>query len=167
MTDDRRSSRVADLTARLLRTRWLVRAPIWIFRAGLGRVFGQRLLMLEHLGRKSQQPRYVVLEVVDRTESGYVLAAGFGERTQWLRNLDAHPRAHVSIGARTRIPVEARRLTPAEAAETLRRYAARNPRAWAKLRPVFERTLGSPVSEFGTTLPLVELIETPPDQCGG
>ncbi|MBQ0922528.1 nitroreductase family deazaflavin-dependent oxidoreductase [Saccharopolyspora endophytica] len=164
MTDDR-SSRVANLAARLLRTRWLVRAPIWIFRAGLGGVFGQRLLMLEHVGRKSRQPRYVVLEVVDRTETGYVLAAGFGERTQWLRNLDAHPGAHVSVGARSRVPVEARRLTPAEAAETLQRYAARNPRAWAKLRPVFERTLGAPISESGTTLPMVALTETRP--CGG
>ena len=166
MKDDR-SSRVVDLAARLLRTRWLVRAPIGIFRAGVGWVFGERLLMLEHLGRKSQQPRYVVLEVVDRTETGYVLAARFGERTQWLRNLDAHPGAHVSIGARVRIPVEARRLTPAEATETLQRYAARNPRAWAKLRPIFERTLGAPISESGTTLPMVALTETRPDSCGG
>jgi hypothetical protein len=99
MTDDR-SSRVAKLAARLLRTRWLVRAPIWIFRAGLGGVFGQRLLMLEHVGRKSRQPRYVVLEVVDRTETGYVLAAGFGERTQ--RTAHADDDAAVPRGRRTR-----------------------------------------------------------------
>ncbi|MEB3371148.1 nitroreductase family deazaflavin-dependent oxidoreductase [Saccharopolyspora mangrovi] len=152
----------ARLAERLLRTRWLVRAPIWLFRARLGWVFGKRLLMLEHLGRKSRQPRYVVLELVDRTASGYVVAAGFGERTQWLRNLDAHPDAHVSIGARMRIPVTARRLAPAEAAETLQRYAARNPRAWAKLRPVFERTLGTPITDTGTALPMIALTEKAP-----
>ncbi|SFS86423.1 nitroreductase family deazaflavin-dependent oxidoreductase [Saccharopolyspora flava] len=150
---------MTDLAVTLLRTRWLVRAPIWLFRARLGFVFGQRLLMLEHLGRKSGRPRYVVLEVVDRTATGYVLAAGFGERTQWLRNLDAHPNAHVSIGTRTHVPVTARRLQPDEAAQILRRYAARNPRAWAKLRPVFERTLGAPIWESGTTLPMVLLTE--------
>ncbi|WP_406688418.1 nitroreductase family deazaflavin-dependent oxidoreductase [Saccharopolyspora sp. ID03-671] len=143
---------------KLLRTRWLVRAPIWLFRARLGVVFGSRLLMLEHVGRKSGQPRYAVLEVVDRTDTGYVLAAGFGERTQWLRNLDAHPNAHVSIGTRTRIPVTARRLTAEEVAATLRRYETRHPKAWARLRPVFEKTLEAPI---GTTLPMIALTEAP------
>lgn len=74
-----------------------------------------------------------------------------------LRNLDAHPHAHVSIGSRTRVPVVAQRLTPTEAAEAIRRYAARHPRASARLAPVFERTLGAPITEAGTTLPLVRL----------
>ncbi|RRO13646.1 nitroreductase family deazaflavin-dependent oxidoreductase [Saccharopolyspora rhizosphaerae] len=156
------SGKDANLAERLLRTRWLVRAPIWLFRARLGWVFGTRLLLLEHLGRKSRQPRSAVLEVVDRTDSGYVVASGFGEQAQWLRNLDAHPEAFVSTGARTRIPVTARRLPPAEATATLRRYAARNPRAWAKLRPVLERTLGARIDESGTTLPLVALEERCP-----
>lgn len=37
--------------AALLRVRWFVRAPIWLFRARLGGLFGSRLLMLEHVGR--------------------------------------------------------------------------------------------------------------------
>lgn len=145
------------LAGRALSTRWLVRAPIWLYRARLGVLFGSRLLMLEHIGRISGEPRYVVLEVVDRSDGGYTVAAGFGERTQWLRNLDAHPHAHVSIGSRTRVPVVAQRLTPTEAAEAIRRYAARHPRAWTRLAPVFERTLGAPITESGTTLPLVRL----------
>jgi hypothetical protein len=37
---------VARLGAAALRARWLVRAPIWLYRAHLGIVFGRRLLML-------------------------------------------------------------------------------------------------------------------------
>jgi hypothetical protein len=42
------SSPVAAWAARLLRVRWIVRAPVWLYRARLGFVFGSRLLMLEH-----------------------------------------------------------------------------------------------------------------------
>lgn len=141
----------------MLRTRWIVRAPIWLYRAHLGFLFGTRLLMLEHRGRTSGLTRYVTLEVVDRTADSYVVAAGFGERAQWLRNLDAHPRAHISVGTRFRVPVTATRLGPDEAAVALREYAARHPRAWAQLKPVFEETLGAPINESGTALPLVRL----------
>ena len=57
---------LGGLGARALRTRWLVRAPINLYRVGLGFLFGTRLLMLEHVGRRTGARRYVVLEVVDR-----------------------------------------------------------------------------------------------------
>jgi len=72
---------VARIGARGLTTRWLVRAPIGIYRAGLRFVFGSRLLMLEHRGRSSGRRRFVVLEVVDRpARDEYVIASGFGPR---------------------------------------------------------------------------------------
>jgi hypothetical protein len=43
--------------ARLLRVRWLVRAPVWAYRARLGALFGSRLVMLEHTGRTSGRRR--------------------------------------------------------------------------------------------------------------
>lgn len=46
-------------------------------------MFGPRLLMLEHTGRKTGILRYVVLEAVDHPDPGtYVVAAGFGDRAQ-------------------------------------------------------------------------------------
>lgn len=117
-----------------------------MFPAHLGFLFGTRLLMLEHVGRSRGQPRGVVLEVVDRQRDAIVVAAGFGEQ------------AHVSLGLR--VPVTAARLTEPEAAEALRHYASRRPRSWAKLKPVFERTLEAPIDETGT-LPLVRLTPTP------
>lgn len=50
-----RTDRLTTLGVRSLRTRWLVRAPIWLCRAGLGAVLGSRSLMLEHTGRTSRQ----------------------------------------------------------------------------------------------------------------
>ena len=121
----------------LLRTRWLVRAPIWLYRARLGAIFGHRLLMLEHRGRVSGQRRYVVLEVVERRgEDEYVVVAGLGPSSQWYRNIKAHPHVHVSVGLRHRVPAAAEQLDPAAAAETLERYRHQHPTAFARLEPV-------------------------------
>jgi len=79
----RTSPSAAAWAARLMRVRWVVRAPVWLYRARLGFVFGPRLLMLEHTGRKTGILRYAVLEPVDHPDPGtYVVAAGFGNRAQ-------------------------------------------------------------------------------------
>jgi F420H(2)-dependent quinone reductase len=87
------TSSLAAWGARLMRVRWVVRAPVWLYRARLGFVFGSRLLMLEHTGRETGIRRYVVLEAVDHPHAGtYIVAAGFGDRAQWLRNVRADAR---------------------------------------------------------------------------
>jgi deazaflavin-dependent oxidoreductase (nitroreductase family) len=152
------SSRAAALAARLLRTRWVVRAPVWLYRARLGLVFGSRLLMLEHTGRKSGVPRYVVLEAVDHPHPRtYVVAAGFGDRAQWLRNVRASPRVRVYTGSRRPVAATARPLTSEETAAALTAYARAHPRAWAALKPVFEATLGARIGSDGTSLPMIAL----------
>jgi deazaflavin-dependent oxidoreductase (nitroreductase family) len=152
------SSLAPALAARLLRTRWIVRAPVWLYRARLGFVFGSRLLMLEHTGRKTGVRRYVVLEAVDRPDPRtYIVAAGFGDRAQWLRNVRATPRVRVYAGSRRPAPAIARPLTSEETAVALTAYARRHPRAWAALRPVFENTLGARIDSDGTSLPMVAL----------
>jgi len=157
-------SRTARLADRLLRNRRLVRAPIWLYRARLGFLFGHRLLMLEHRGRKTGARRYVVLEVVDHPAPGeYVVASGFGKRAQWLRNVMHDPQVRVYLGSRAPAAATATLLDPEQAGAVLRRYAARHPRAWQRLKPVFEQTLGAPITEEGTSLPLVRLdIPTAP-----
>lgn len=145
---------VARIGARALKTRWLMRLPIWLYRAGLGFVFGSRLLMLEHIGRVSGVRRYVVLEVVDRVDRReYVVVAAFGQRAQWYRNVLANPQVRVSCGFRRRIPAVARPMTDEESAAVLRRYAVAHPRAWANLRPTIERAVGREVD----VLPMVSL----------
>ena len=152
------SSPAATVAARLLRTRWIVRAPVWLYRARLGFMFGSRLLMLEHTGRKSGIRRYVVLEAVDHPDPHtYIVAAGFGDRAQWLRNVRASPRVRVYTGYHRPVPAIARPLTSEETAAALTAYARRHPRAWAALKPVFEATLGARIDSDGTSLPMIAL----------
>ncbi|NUP54166.1 MAG: nitroreductase family deazaflavin-dependent oxidoreductase [Catenulispora sp.] len=144
----------AKVGARVLKTRWMVRAPISLYRAGLGFLLGSRLLMLQHRGRKTGQARYVVLEVVEHSKRDeYVVVSGFGEKSQWYRNVETDPRVRVSSGFRRSVPAEATLLDPAESAEVLHRYEQEHPRAWARLRPTIEEAAGHPVD----TLPMVRL----------
>lgn len=142
----------------MLRVRWFVRAPIWLYRARLGVIFGHRLLMLEHVGRNTGQRRFVVLEVVDHPAPGrYVVVSGFGVRAQWFRNVEVNPHVRVYLVSRAPATATARRLDAAAASAALGRYAHAHPRAWAKLRPVLEDTLGTSVDEHSTELPMIAL----------
>ena len=157
MTTGRRHS-IARAGAALLRARWFARAPIWLYRARLGAVFGSRLLMLEHVGRTSGRRRFVVLEIVDHPVLGrYVVVSGFGGRAQWFRNVEANPQVHVRLGSRKPSPALAHRLDAEDSAAALGRYVSAHPRSWAKLRPVLEQTLGTSIDEHGPDLPMIAL----------
>ena len=146
---------LTGLAARALRTRAFVRAPIPLYRHGLGWMAGGRMLMLEHRGRRSGRARFVCLEVVDRPGPGrIVVVSGFGERAEWYRNLRADAACFVSIGRLRRVPARARFMTSAEAAAALDAYQVAHPRAWARLRAAIEKAAGHPVSQ----LPMVELL---------
>jgi deazaflavin-dependent oxidoreductase (nitroreductase family) len=151
-------SRVAAMGARVLRIRALMRLPIWIYRAHAGALLGSRLIMLEHIGRKSGIRRNVVLEVVGHpTPDAWLVASGFGDKAQWFRNITANPRVRVYAGSRPPAAASARVLAQNEADRALRDYISRNPRAWNRFRPVLERTLGRPIADTDTALPIVEL----------
>jgi deazaflavin-dependent oxidoreductase (nitroreductase family) len=138
-------SRSSELLGRLLRNRRLVRAPIWLYRLGLGFLFGRRMLLLEHVGRKSGVRRYAVLEVVDhpRTDE-YVIVSGFGEQAQWYRNVVANPHVRVSVGVRRNVPALATPLTPEVVDETLDRYAEHHPWTWRTLKDAMAAAMDSP-----------------------
>lgn len=145
--------------ARALQTRALVRAPIFFYRHRLGRLMGQRILMLEHRGRASGQRRYVCLEVVERAAPTKItVVSGFGARAQWYRNLVAEPQCRVSVGGWNSVPAIARMLSPEESQATLSRYQAAHPATWRRLKGVLEQAAGSEVD----TLPMVELTLSPP-----
>ena len=144
-----------DVAETLLRTRWLVRAPIGLYRAGFGWLLGHRFLLLEHLGRVTNERRFVVVEVVDRGPNRLLIVSGFGRRAQWYRNLEANGVAFVSIGTASRVPAKVRLLDDAESRVALDDYARRHPLAYRVLEPVLTRLSDDSVP------PMVEL--TPPD----
>ncbi|MEO7058301.1 MAG: nitroreductase family deazaflavin-dependent oxidoreductase [Lapillicoccus sp.] len=157
-TTSRVARAIAVRAAALLRVRWFVRAPIWLYRARLGFLFGSRLLMLEHTGRRSGARRYVVLEVIARpTPSSYIVVSGFGARAQWFRNVQADPHVRVYLGGRRPAPATAHPLAPRQSAAALATYSTAHPRAWRTLKPVLETTLGARIGEQESSLPLVAL----------
>ena len=115
-------------------TRAFMRAPIWLYRVGLGGLLGQRFVHITHLGRVSGRARHVVLEVVSKeTASGtYYVAAAWGERSDWYRNLMKTPRCTVQVGRAT-FDATAMRLDPDAAEEVLLDYARKHPTAMRAL----------------------------------
>ena len=151
------SSRLSTIGGRILRTRWLVRAPIQLYKARLGFLFGARTLMLEHVGRTSGQRRYVVLEVFGHPEPDvYLVVSGFGSQAQWYRNLEINSTARIWIRGRRAVPARAEPLSAAEADAALEAYIAQHPKAWANLKAVIETTVGHPI-ERGSDLLVIAL----------
>jgi deazaflavin-dependent oxidoreductase (nitroreductase family) len=114
--------------------RWLLRLPIWLYRFGMGRLLGERFLMLTHIGRASGRPRQSVLEVVghDAATGAYVIASGWGQQADWLRNIQKNPRVLVDVGGR-RFEATAERLGHDAATRAAGDYARRHPSAFRAL----------------------------------
>jgi deazaflavin-dependent oxidoreductase (nitroreductase family) len=110
------------------------RIPILFYRLGLGGLLGTRFLLLTHTGRRSGKERQTVLEVVryDKETPSFVVAAGFGPKSDWYRNTRMDPRVIVTSG-RHRWEMIARFLSSEEAGEEMLDYASRHPRALFEL----------------------------------
>lgn len=117
--------------------RWLARLPIQLYRFGLGRLLGSRFLRLKHTGRVSGKPRFTVLEVVkhDPDAGTYYVGSGWGERSDWVRNIQANPRVEVEVGGQ-QFPAIARRLSPEAAAQVMLGYGRKHPFALQELARV-------------------------------
>jgi deazaflavin-dependent oxidoreductase (nitroreductase family) len=109
--------------------RWLFRVPVFFFRAGLGWLFGSRIILLEHVGRKSGLTRHSCVEVVDRDDDGMTLTivSGYGVRAQWYQNLRARPDIEIRTN-RARRAVHAELLSPEDGADAMVSYARRYPK---------------------------------------
>lgn len=124
--------------------RLFMRMPIWIYRMQLGGLLSDHFLLLTHVGRKSGQLRQTVLEVLrhDHDSGAYIIASGWGERSDWFRNIQQRPHVLVQCGAR-RWEARSERLAPGAAANELADYAQRHPRA---LRTLARAMLGEEIA---------------------
>ncbi len=118
-------------------SRLLWRAPIWIYRLGLGGLIKKRMLLLHHIGRISGRPRENVLEIVDQDgeNDSYTVASGFGKKSDWYKNIVKQPYVSITVG-RAEIEVTARPLPPEESGQALVRYAKRHPKASKNLMSI-------------------------------
>lgn len=137
------------------------RLPIWLYRLKLGRLLGRRFLLLHHTGRKSGLPRQTVLEVVryDKASGTYVVAVGFGTRSDWYQNINVNPHVTIDSGGR-RTKAIAERLTPEAAEEELVDYSHRYPGLMKELARIMGYRLDGTeedVRALGRILPMVAL----------
>ncbi|WP_432037905.1 nitroreductase family deazaflavin-dependent oxidoreductase [Streptomyces cucumeris] len=145
------------------------RAPILLYRWHLGRLLGDRMLLLTHTGRTSGLPRQTVLEVTGRDPAtgAYHLASGFGPRAQWYRNVQRTPQVTIQVGSR-RMSAVAQPLGPAESGQLMAAYALRHPRlARALVRMCGLEVDGSARDYYRIGLdhiPFVRVLPDPPAQ---
>lgn len=130
-------------------------SPVWLFRGRLGFVFGKRIVMIEHRGRRSGRLRRTPLEVVQRDGEAYTLCSGTGPKADWYRNIKANPAVALWVGSR-RYEVEQRFLGDSEAATTLASYEQAHPTAATRLSDLMG------VSHDGTHESRMEMVASIP-----
>ena len=118
--------------------RFGLRLPIFLYRIGLGWMLSNRFLMLTHTGRKSGLPRYTVIEVVkhDKGTSTYYVVSGWGEKSDWYRNIRKTPQVTVHSGWR-KFQTIAEFISVEKAIEVVNTYAREHPIAFNELSVIF------------------------------
>lgn len=94
---------------------------------GFGPWLGRLILVLTTTGRVSGLPRRTPLQY-EEVDGKIVVASGWGTRSDWYRNLQAHPAVEVCIGRRRFRAVAQPVSDPARIAEFLELRLARHPR---------------------------------------
>ena len=103
------------------------RFPVWLYKAHLGFLFGGRVFMIVHHGRKSGK-RYVSgLEVLVRREGELFVFSAWGTRADWFRNIEAGGVDELWDGRRRYEDATFRVLEPDETYEVLAAYEQDHP----------------------------------------
>lgn len=89
--------------------RAVFRAPLLLWRLGLGPVMGRLFMLITQTGRKSGLPRRTLVEYHALGDRKYVVSA-FGARAHWFRNIEADPHVTIQTAFGTQ-RVAARRVT--------------------------------------------------------
>ncbi|MFE0192024.1 nitroreductase/quinone reductase family protein [Streptomyces sp. NPDC058989] len=148
----------------------MARLPVRLYQAGLGPLFGKRLLLLHHTGHLTGLHRRVVLEVITYERSddrlSWTVASGFGPAAAWYQSLRHFPWATVQFG-NLRYAATASLLPPETGGDIMTRYAAGHPRLARRLC-AFKgfRVDGSPAAfrRVGNSIPFVRLDAIPGDR---
>jgi deazaflavin-dependent oxidoreductase (nitroreductase family) len=126
--------KVTDLKPPSGISRLLFRAPIWLYKLNLGWLLGKRAIKITHTGRVSGKTRHVVLEVVkyEPSTETYYIAAAWGEKSDWVKNIRANPQVQVQVGQR-KMEMVAEQLNPEQGEAVILDYAQRHPTAMKSL----------------------------------
>jgi deazaflavin-dependent oxidoreductase (nitroreductase family) len=105
-----------------------LRFPVYLYRLHMGWLLGSRFLLLTTTGRKSGLPRGVVVEVVshNKTTDTFCIASGWGDKSDWFRNIQKNPNVNVTVGVKRLIAI-ASEIPPVEAEQMLYNYTSQHP----------------------------------------
>jgi deazaflavin-dependent oxidoreductase (nitroreductase family) len=126
--------------------RWFARLPRYLCKARLGRLLGRRFVYFEHTGRTTGLTRETVVEVIRHDAASVDVAAAWGEKADWYRNVVADPSVRLSTGPLRLVPATASVLSEEDAASVFAAYSAAHPRSAKMLR----KTLGLPLDDPAT-----------------
>ena len=68
----------------------MFKTPLYLWRMGLGWMLPRQVLVLTTTGRKSGLPRHTMVEY-SKIGSTLYIASGWGQRPQWVKNIEADP----------------------------------------------------------------------------
>ncbi len=145
--------------------RLALRLPILFYRFHLGWLLGERFLLLTHTGRKSGIKRQSVIEVIrhDKISNIYIVASGFGHKSDWLLNITQNSAVFITVKRRT-LSARARVLSEEDAARELRDYAKRHPIAFRWLSRILTGKSMTATEqtcyEFAKSVPIVAFQQT-------
>jgi deazaflavin-dependent oxidoreductase (nitroreductase family) len=144
---------------------WLFKLPIGFYRIHLGGLLGDRFLLLTHTGRKTGRLHQTVVEVVqhDRVSDTYYVASGWGEKSNWYKNIMAHPQVTIQVENREYSAL-AERVSPEQGAQIILEYARKHPLALRELSRIMHYPLdGSEASamNFGRYVPILAFRTNP------
>lgn len=146
--------------------RFGLKLPLVLYRLHLGWLLGQRFLRLTHVGRKSGKRYQTLVEVVDYdpiTDS-YIVTSGWGEKSDWFRNIQKTPEVMISVGRR-QLDAKAERLSTDQAQLRLLNYARKHPRAFRELAHFMTgKRLGSTSEDCRRLAEAVPVIALRPDK---
>lgn len=136
------------------------RGPIWLYRMGLGFAVGKSTMLLWTKGRKSGKWRPTPIGYTVNEQTGtYYVVSGWAERSQWYRNLLAHPNVRVEAGRR-KFRAKAELADPELAFQIHKQYLERNPRAagfWPKVTGIPFDGSDEAIHRIAASCPVVEL----------
>jgi len=143
--------------------RLLWRAPIWLYRLGLGGLMGNHFLLMTHTGRSSGLPRLAVLEIVDRDVENqiYYVVSGFGKKADWYRNILKNPDVTIQVG-RKKIAAIAEQVPLETAVKIILDYAYRHPKAIKNLIQIMGYPLGDTDEDYQTFAQIVPVVGIKP-----
>jgi len=146
--------------------RLVLRLPVYLYRLGLGRLLGHRFLLLTHRGRKSGRTYETVLEVVryEPSTRETIAVSGRGEKSDWFRNISAHPAPEVRTGSERYAP-EQRFLTPEEVYAEIADYERRHPWAVRVVPPLLGFDLDGSEAARRSFASSLRMVAFRPRQC--